>query len=122
MDASLVLVGAFGIVLMALDALLWGVTGYVVFRLCGGRREHWVVGAVLVASVFFLWNEVVTTAVMSVIGISLENESVSAVLGDALGTIDVFDVVISFGSAFAGFKVGQVLVEKITVLQPTPEF
>lgn len=109
MSPQLVLWMLFGLATMAMDAILWGVTGYVFFRLAGGRDEQWWIGAALVAAVYFLWADIAVGRLMQTVGVSIQNESISGFLGPDLWSIDPFDVILSVVPSVVGFRVGRAL-------------
>lgn len=112
MASNILVLGVFGIVTIILNGILWGTTGYIFFRLFGGKEDKWFIGAIIVALVFVFWHSIITNRIINKVGFSIEDEEISNFLGDALGSINFFAVIINLVSAVIGFKIGQILVNK----------
>ncbi|GEM_PF-6306215 len=113
MAFSLALVVTYGIITALLGGILWGVSGYLLFRLFGYKDKNWLYGAVIVAAVFVFW-EVFSSRVADMMLIKVGNEEISGLVGENLVFgVEVFDVVVNFLLAFAGFRLGQKAFNRI---------
>ncbi|MBI2575306.1 hypothetical protein HYV82_05475 [Candidatus Woesearchaeota archaeon] len=113
MDVSLVLSVIYGIITWLLDGVLWGVSGYLLFRLFGCKDKSWLYGAVSVGVLFVFWG-VLSSMVAGMMLINVGNEAISGFLGEQISFgIDAFDLAMDFLLAFAGFKLGQQAFKRI---------
>ena len=113
MASNLLLLGLFGFISIILDSVLWGVAGYIFYRLMGGKDDKWIFGALALGVVFFVWDSIIANQIFNKVGFSIQDQEVSNFIGDVLGSLDLFDVLISFAFSIVGFKVGQILVNKV---------
>ncbi len=102
-----------GLIQMIMDAFLWGIASYAVFMLLAKNDRRWQIGAWTSAAIFFLWDEVVGSILMNAVGLSMSDESITEFMGPDMWSIDLFDIVNSFGLAFGGFVLGRVILKKV---------
>jgi hypothetical protein len=113
MNTELILIGLFGLMTLAIDGLLWGLLGYVVFKLLRIRDKYWVIGAILTGVIYFLWNDIVMKVIMKKLQLQINNESVSDVVGNSIYSLDFSDVIISFVVVFLGFMAGKRIIKAL---------
>lgn len=113
MTLNVCLLAIFGLVSLIMDGVLWGTTGCLLYRLIAGRQKNWVYGAIIVSAVYFLWDEIVINQLAIRLRLTVEDESVSALMGDNLFSVDIFDLVISFGTVMFGYWLGQKVLSRI---------
>lgn len=108
---------ALAVVSFAIDGLLWGLAGFYVFRLLGGRSRWWIgiLGTVLVS----LADEAfVFLPLVHMLDLHIGNEAIADLLGSErvsiLLTFDpLSDVLITAFSVAAGFVVAGFLDERL---------
>ncbi len=103
----------FGLIQMLLDPFLWGIASYAVFMLLTKNDRRWQIGAWGSAALFFLWDEVVGSTLMSAVGLSMSDENIMEFMGPDVWNIDLFDIVSSIGLAFGGFVLGRLILKKV---------
>ena len=112
MDITLLL-GLSGILTYAIDGLLWGFAGNILFKYIGATKDKWPVGAFFTWLAYFIWDEVFLNQIMGNIGLSVENQEVDDFLGDDIFSIEIFDITFTLVVIFGGFKIGQQIIEKV---------
>lgn len=117
---NVIFIACFGLMEIALSGLLWGVTGYVFFRALGGDDRRWLIPALTVGTVYFLWEEMATTQVLGRIGISIADQDVAHWVGDAMASVDLLDVFLDFGTTLVGFHIGIRLLRRIAQHMTAP--
>ena len=112
MDVTALMV-LFGLLTLAVDGLLWGFAGNILFRYMGGNQDKWPVGAFFVWLAYFVYDEILMTNIMSNLGVSFENQEVTDFLGEDWLTFDLFDLATSIAVIFVGFKITQQIIYKV---------
>ena len=112
MDVMSLLV-LFGFLSLAIDGLLWGFAGNILFRYIGGNQEKWPVGAFFVWLAYFIYDEILLTNMLGSIGVSFENQDVTDFIGEDWLKFDLYDIAISIAVIFGGFKITQQIINKV---------
>ncbi|MBD3329221.1 hypothetical protein GF357_01880 [Candidatus Dojkabacteria bacterium] len=92
----------YGLILLILDGIFWGLAGYTLFRLFGGYRSRWYIGALATFVIYFIWDEIIAGSIANLFQANL-NTSI---------TIDIWDFLISFAVIILGFYIGMRLFDK----------
>jgi len=100
---------------MIVDAALWGIAAYLIFVLIAQDQKRWQLAAWISAGIYFVWDEIISSCILSDAGIQFTNREVSRLVGNDLGSIDVFDAVLSVGLAYGGFVLGRSLFRRATI-------
>ncbi|ODS29702.1 MAG: hypothetical protein SCARUB_05197 [Candidatus Scalindua rubra] len=109
MDITVLLVLS-GFIAYAIDGLLWGLAGNILFRYIGGNQDKWPVGAFFTWLAYFIWDEIFMNQIMGNIGLSIDNQEVIEFIGEDIFSFDIFDIAISIGVIFGGFKLAQKII------------
>lgn len=120
MDMEIAIVGLTGLISMAIDALLWGLMGYVVFRILRFQDNKWIVGALITATIYFIWEDLIIGQLIGIMGLGFDNEELTEILGDDWAAFDTTDLLFSYGSVVAGFLIGMKLI-KLLLKRVPPE-
>ena len=112
MDITLLL-GLFGILSYAIDGLLWGFAGNILFKYIGATQNKWPVGAFFTWLAYFIWDEVFSNQVVGNIGLSIENQEVVDFIGEDMFSIEIFDITFSLVVIFGGFFIAQLIIKKV---------
>ena len=91
----------FGFLSLAIDGLLWGFAGNILFRYIGGNQEKWPVGAFFVWLAYFIYDEILMTKMLGNLGVSFESQDVTDFIGEDWLTFDLYDIAISIAVIFA---------------------
>jgi len=111
----------FGFMTMLVDAALWGIAAYLIFVLISHDQKHCQLAAWISAAIYFVWDEVIGSGVISGAGVNFTNRDVSRLVGDDFAGIDFFDVLFSVGLAYGGFFLGRYLFRCVlAAVQTTP--
>ena len=113
MDSDLVLLGLFGFITIAIEALLWGMMGYVLFKSLRINDKYWVFGALVTGLIYFTWDDIILGQIMGKLGMQINNEAVSDLIGDELFSIEFSDLIFSTISILIGFKISQRIVNNM---------
>lgn len=92
----------YGLVLLILDGIFWGLAGYTIFRLFHGHRSRWYIGAFITFLVYFIWDEIIAGSIAN-----LFQSNINTMI-----TIDIWDFLISFSIIIIGFYIGMRLFDK----------
>ena len=101
----------FGLFSYAMDAVLWGTLGYLIFKMLRGNDKQWWLGASITFVAYFVLVELITNSVIQRIDFSFDQE-IMDFIGGSLTNVDIFTVLIDFVVIVAGFKVGNIIVNK----------
>lgn len=112
MDITVLLILS-GFLTYAIDGLLWGFAGNILFRYMGGDQNKWPIGAFVVWLAYFLWDEIFMNNIMGNIGITIHNREVIDFIGEDIFSFDLIDIAISIGVIFGGFKITHKIIEKV---------
>lgn len=112
MDITILLVLS-GFITYAIDGLLWGLGGNILFRYIGGNQDKWPVGAFFTWLAYFIWDEIFMNQIMGNMGLSFDNQEVIDFIGEDIFSFDVFDIGISIAVIFGGFKIAQQIIDKV---------
>lgn len=116
MDKFLVIFLSWWASTLILDSITFGLLGYVIFKLLKGNDKYWYIGALFTSIIFLLWDGYISRNIVKKLDISIGNEIVLKLLNYDIGKIfevTPSDVVIIFVQMFLGFKIGQIIVNKI---------
>jgi len=113
LDANIFILGLYGITCYVIDGLLWGTTGCFIFRAITGTHKNWAYGAIIVGAVYFLWDEIVVNQFAIRLGVAFEDPSASALMEGNPFSIDLFDLIVSFGIVILGFWLGQKVLNRV---------
>ncbi|TLX72595.1 hypothetical protein E9993_17310 [Labilibacter sediminis] len=113
MNSDIVVLALFGFISMALDGLLWGMMGYVVFKALSVKDRYWVMGALVSGLIYFMWDELIMGQMMGKLGMQIDNEAVMDFVGDDIFAIEASDLAFALVVVFIGFKVSQRIVQGI---------
>ena len=97
---------ALGIAELAIDGLVWGFAGYLVFRLLGGGKRWWI--GILATCLVSLGEDALFAALVRVLDLRIGNAEIADLLGSArvadLVTFDpLSDVIVSMFAVAIGF-------------------
>ena len=113
MNSELILIGLFGLITIAIEGLLWGMMGYVLFKYLRIADKFWIGGAVVFGFVYFLWEEIIMGQMIGKLGLQVNNQAVIDYVGDDLFTIDLSDLIFSLAAVIIGFRISQGIVKKM---------
>lgn len=122
MNSDLVVIGLFGFLTIIIEGLLWGMMGYVIFKTIRISDKFWILGGIVSGLVYFLWDEIIMGQIIGKLGMQINNESVSNVLGDDLFSIEFTDLIFSVVSLIIGFRISKAIVNnmirKVPIMKP----
>jgi|TARA_Y100000294_G_scaffold172270_1_gene186754 hypothetical protein len=102
-----------GFLTYAIDGLLWGIAGNILFKYIGGNQDKWPVGAFFTWLAYFILEQVFMNQILGNIGFSFDNQEVIDFIGEDIFSFDAIDVGISIAIIFGGFKIGQNIIGKV---------
>ena len=113
MGTNVLFLDLYGITAIMIDGLVWGASGCLLYRFFTGTRKNWVYGAIIVGAVYFLWDEIITNQLVMRLGVAFEDPSASTLMEGDPFSIDLFDLVISFGTVMFGYWLGQKVLNRV---------
>lgn len=93
----------------AIDGIVWGLAGFCLFRLLGGRRRWWV-GILATVAAALVQQALVFLPLVRLLDLRIGNEEVADLLGtDRLATMITFDPFTDVAATAGGIAVGFLL-------------
>lgn len=117
MDKFLIVFLSWWMFTLIIDSITFGLLGYIIFKLLKGNDKHWYIGALITSIVFLCWDGYISRNIVKKLDISIGNETILKLLNYDIGKIFEVapsDIVIIFVQMFLGFKIGQIIIKKIS--------
>jgi hypothetical protein len=101
---------------LIVSAVTFGTVGYVIFKLLRGKDKYWYLGALITAIIFLCWDGYISRNIIKRLDISIGNETILKLLNydvEKIFIVTPSDIAIIFVQMFIGFKIGQIVVNKL---------
>ena len=100
---------ALAIASFAIDGIVWGIAGFCLFRLLGGRRRWWV-GILATITAALVQQALVFLPLVRLLDLRIGNEEIADLLGtDRLVTMITFDPFTDVAASAGGIAIGFLL-------------